>query len=298
MQILARASTAWRVALFLLVAGVAAVAIDLVGRAMQSLATRLPDAPLAVLPAPIDPRAISPTTIQVPDDMIAIGAKDRPFGQVHAWHEWLSSVTWAAITVLIVVVIVSLLFAPRAEGTHSTRGWRRSIPTVAPLMAIPLAGGLVAWEIVSRAPQAFWDEAFVFASQARDLAASGVAGVATTGPHAFAESSADAGITYVGGLMMTIVPSLHGETAVIVAAITLATAFALTGAVLLYRWFGVTPVAAGVVSTVAILLQAGLWPPRRVPSAQWRQRVLSWFWCWRPCAHSRRDGPGRWWSLV
>ena len=246
-----------RVCVFLALAAGLAVAIDVFGRLASDVAARLPSAAAASLPPPVTADLVRPTTAWLPERAAALSPIDRPFGQLHAWSESLASPAWA-ITVLLVALIVSVavLRGGRGVGQHDASAHGRAL-RVSPLVTVPLAVGLLAWIVVSRAPQAFWDEAFVFASQARNLAESGVAGVAVSGPHPFAESSADVGITYVGGLLVLIAGGIHGETAVVLATLAIAVACAMGAAALLYRWFRVPPLSAALLTTTVVILQAG-----------------------------------------
>ncbi len=158
-----------------------------------------------------------------------------PAGQGHymppaPWSQLASLQDWTSV---IVVFGAIFLGAALVIGLRRPRRWRQGAVAL-----LGLSGaGFLALALAVNSLTGAWDEVFIFASQAVNLAGGHLPGVSVTGPVGVAESSADAAATHVAGALMALAPALAPTTALVVGYL-LATV-AVLGAViyLAWRWF-------------------------------------------------------------
>lgn len=129
---------------------------------------------------------------------------------------------------------------------------------------VACSAAIALFVFASRAARGTWDEIYVFASQARNFAATGIAAVPTTGPGGVAESSSDWGITMAAGVILKFAPGLAGETALVVALAIIIAALTFGAILALRYWFSF----GRVLSILVPLAFIGLLPQSLLASAQ------------------------------
>lgn len=132
---------------------------------------------------------------------------------------------------LVALVLVSVL--PRL------RAWRpKTVDAVLATWASITAGFGLLFYVTKAGNGGWWDEIYVFATQARQFAQTGIAAVPTTGPRGMAESSADLGITLGAGVIMKLFPSLQAETTLVLTYVIFLIGLTLASMLALRNWFG------------------------------------------------------------
>jgi hypothetical protein len=180
-----------------------------------------------------------------------------PFSQLIALGQ-MPRMRWIGLALVVVLVALVLVNA----FTRLNRRPQLTFIALASWTALTAAFAIFLY--ATRGARGTWDEIYVFASQARNFAEYGLAAVPTTGPRGIAESSADLGITIMGGLVMKALPTATGETALVIGFSILIAALTLAASLALRYWFSF----GRVLSLLVPLALIGLLPQAVLASAQ------------------------------
>jgi hypothetical protein len=197
-----------------------------------------PDDVSSVHAAQIYSNVNQPSPIITPENikLVELPANEKlntstPFGQLASGS--LALVVKVLFLVGLSATIISLIpRIARKRFMRETWEWRLT------LSSWILLSGASLTALVMSIPMMIWDEAYVFASAARNFAESGVPGVLITGPKGVAESSVDLLVILVAGLIKIMFRVIEADTSLIISAILLSSVAALIVAVIARNKFG------------------------------------------------------------
>ncbi len=193
----------------------------------------------------LGPESIRVIEISMTDNLTS----SLPFSQIH------SDFTTRAIQVLlgvsaITVLLTSLMWFAMPSFRAKTWGFLLSV-----ISWTLLAASIVVW-VVSRILGITWDEAFVFASAAKNFSETGVPGVPVTGPNGVAESSVDLLVIIGTGAIKVVSRAFQTEVALIFASILLSAIFAFCVAFVAHRKYQVSRLVSVGISVGLLLIPA------------------------------------------
>jgi hypothetical protein len=115
------------------------------------------------------------------------------------------------INILILLSLSLFLFFVIGQKANSSR----DLNILVSAFLFNMCCSLVFFKFVAGSSSGHWDEVFVFASGATNLANGGLPAVPVSGPIGYADSSVDLGIVLAGGGLLWLFPFLQAETALI-----------------------------------------------------------------------------------
>lgn len=168
----------------------------------------------------------------------------RPFRQIHSFASATQIVLLCSFVIMALVLTLSNLMRDRRSGvlSQSSGIW------------ILISSCFVALSFSARATSSGWDEAFVFASQARNFVDHWIPAVSITGKKQFAESSVDLLSILSAGSLGKLFTGLNIETCLIIGNLVLSLLLCIIIMWLMRKWYALSSISSSLILGAIILL--------------------------------------------